>query len=79
MKSFRQLLAVLLLASSTAAPALAADYPERPITIVVPYPAGGSADILARTVGHRHRRALRRGSQARWLHAAARNGELPSH
>ncbi len=53
MKSFRQLLAVLLLASSTAVPALAADYPERPITIVVPYPAGGSADILARTVGQK--------------------------
>lgn len=53
MKSFRQLLAVLLLASSTAMPALAADYPERPITIVVPYPAGGSADILARTVGQK--------------------------
>jgi len=53
MKSFRQLLAVLLLASCTAVPALAADYPERPITIVVPYPAGGSADILARTVGQK--------------------------
>lgn len=28
-------------------------YPNRPITLVVPYPAGGSADILARTVGAR--------------------------
>lgn len=53
MKSVRQLLAVLLLASSTAVPALAEGYPERPITIVVPYPAGGSADILARTVGQK--------------------------
>ncbi|WP_076998736.1 tripartite tricarboxylate transporter substrate binding protein [Variovorax sp. KK3] len=28
-------------------------YPNRPITMVVPYPAGGSADILARTVGQK--------------------------
>ncbi|MBU1442513.1 MAG: tripartite tricarboxylate transporter substrate binding protein [Gammaproteobacteria bacterium] len=28
-------------------------YPERPITMVVPYPAGGSADILARTLGQK--------------------------
>ena len=30
-------------------PALAA-YPEKPITIVVPYPPGGAADVLGRIV-----------------------------
>ena len=26
-------------------------YPSRPVALVVPYPAGGSADVLARTIG----------------------------
>jgi tripartite-type tricarboxylate transporter receptor subunit TctC len=32
-----------------ALPALADDYPNRPITVIVPYPAGGGADIGGRT------------------------------
>ncbi|OZI71995.1 Bug family tripartite tricarboxylate transporter substrate binding protein [Bordetella genomosp. 12] len=40
--------AALTLAATT--PALAAGYPERPITLVVPYTAGGATDVLARTV-----------------------------
>ena len=35
----------------TVAPAASADYPNRPITLVVPYPAGGPNDVIARTVG----------------------------
>jgi tripartite-type tricarboxylate transporter receptor subunit TctC len=30
-----------------------APYPSRPLTLVVPYPAGGSADVLARALGQR--------------------------
>lgn len=29
---------------------MAADYPSRPITMIVPYPAGGGTDIVARTL-----------------------------
>jgi tripartite-type tricarboxylate transporter receptor subunit TctC len=35
------------------APASAQDYPNRPITLVVPYPAGGGLDVLARMLGQK--------------------------
>lgn len=35
------------------APALALDYPTRPVRFVVGYPAGGATDILARLIGQR--------------------------
>ncbi|MBI5269003.1 MAG: tripartite tricarboxylate transporter substrate binding protein [Burkholderiales bacterium] len=38
------------LAASLGAPARATTFPSRPITLVVPYPAGGSADIAGRVV-----------------------------
>lgn len=31
----------------------ATDYPTRPITIIVPYPAGGGVDAMARVVGQK--------------------------
>src|SRR5205814_8872233 len=45
---------VLALVIATA-PALAGadSYPTKPIHIIVPYPAGGTSDILARTIGQR--------------------------
>lgn len=39
-------------------PAAAADYPERPITLVVPYEAGGGNDVIARLVAAKMRTAL---------------------
>ncbi len=37
----------------TAAPAIAAGFPDKPITIVVPYAAGGSNDMAARVLSQR--------------------------
>ena len=43
---------------SFAAPASAQDYPTRPITLVVPFPAGGGNDALARIVAEKMSRTL---------------------
>lgn len=45
--------AIALFAS--VAPANAQDYPSRPIKLIVPYPAGGPLDVLARTIGNAYR------------------------
>lgn len=41
---------ILALLSALAAPAALAAYPEKPVEWVVPYPAGGGADVVARTL-----------------------------
>jgi tripartite-type tricarboxylate transporter receptor subunit TctC len=41
-----------------AAPALAQTFPTRPVTLVVPYPAGGPTDVVARVLADRMRVTL---------------------
>jgi tripartite-type tricarboxylate transporter receptor subunit TctC len=46
--------AIILVASLMAGPAFAtADYPNRPVTLIVPYPAGGGVDAMARVVAQK--------------------------
>jgi tripartite-type tricarboxylate transporter receptor subunit TctC len=40
------------------APARAQDYPSRSITVIVPFPAGGASDVVARIVGNQMSRIL---------------------
>src|SRR5215469_10965043 len=46
-----------LMALAGGAPA-AEPYPDRPITLIVPYAAGGSSDVLARLIGERMSKSL---------------------
>jgi tripartite-type tricarboxylate transporter receptor subunit TctC len=48
--------AILICAISN--PAAAQDYPTRPITLIVPYPAGGGVDVMGRMVGQKLSAAL---------------------
>ena len=50
--------AALAVAAGCATQALAQAYPSHPITIVVPFPAGGPSDTLARILGDRMRTSL---------------------
>ena len=47
------LLAIAVAILGSAAPAMAQVYPSRPITVIVPFPAGGPTDAVARVVAGR--------------------------
>ena len=63
------LLALGLLVSGK--PALADDYPSRPITLIVPFPPGGGVDTIARVMG----RSFRPRSASR---SSSRTGPAPA-
>jgi len=50
--------AALAVIFTGALPVVAQDYPARPITLVVPFPAGGGNDALARVVAEKMSRTL---------------------
>jgi tripartite-type tricarboxylate transporter receptor subunit TctC len=59
MQSLLKIAASLIVAAATTfGPANAQDYPSRPITLVVPYAAGGGNDVMARTVADKMSRTL---------------------
>jgi tripartite-type tricarboxylate transporter receptor subunit TctC len=56
----RLAVAIVVAVCSLAGHAVAQSFPERPITLINPYPAGGPADLLARTVADGMSEALGR-------------------
>lgn len=65
---------LLALAISAAQIAAAADWPNRPIHCIVPFPAGGSTDVAARVVGDYLSRAL--GQQIVVENKSGANGNI---
>ena len=55
----RTLIRVLMLSLAVALPAMAQDWPAKPVTFVVPFPPGGSVDPLARLVSAKLNDALK--------------------
>jgi tripartite-type tricarboxylate transporter receptor subunit TctC len=56
--TIRKMLSALCLGATICASVQAAGYPEKPITAVVPFPPGGSTDMVARAIGPKITQAL---------------------
>ena len=54
----RRWVVAIMLVALAVAPALAQEWPARPVKIIVPFAAGGPADIYARYIGQRLQEAL---------------------
>lgn len=62
MSTFTKAITVILVTLATNSGALAQDYPNRSIRFIVPWPAGGLNDVLARAYNERVERC-RPGAQ----------------
>lgn len=58
MRTTNGCLAVAMLIAASMQPLLGQDYPEKTIRIIVPYSPGGTADMLARTMGQKMAESL---------------------
>src|ERR1700749_5069933 len=58
MRKLISALALTLVAASAVAPASAQTFPSRPITMIVPFSAGGPTDVTARIVAEHMSRTL---------------------
>jgi tripartite-type tricarboxylate transporter receptor subunit TctC len=45
-----RLFGIALVALACCAPAVAEDYPSRPVTLIIPFPAGGGVDTIGRVI-----------------------------
>ena len=52
-RPFVRWISVLVLSASALASAQTSDYPNRPITLITPFPAAGSTDLIARTIAQK--------------------------
>ncbi len=80
MKRILSIGSTLLLMGTLTVPAMAQGYPSRNVTVIVPYPPGGSVDGVARILVQKLNETLGRTSSLKIAPAARpeRSGRTPS-